>query len=116
MDCKRLPQCVHPETECMCFADSDSSDPASDQFCGYVGRDGETIHPCLQNCCNGGLGCPGQCRGVDPKRPDGTRNIEGKPTGLSILHPEKRLTMFENLFKILILLVVVSTLSLFLRN
>ena len=116
MDCKRLPPCVHPETECMCFADSESTNPQSDQFCGYVGPDGQTVYPCHQNCCNGGLGCPGQCQGVDPKRPDGIRTTGSRPQLFSILDTGDRINFFNNVIKLLILLVTISTLSLFIRT
>ena len=114
MDCRNLPPCHSPEVECRCFTTSDSSDPSGDQFCGYLLSDGKTVRPCAPNCCNGGLGCPGQCRAVDPKRPDFVLE-DGNVRGIStILSPERILT-FENIIKMLIALMAISTLSLFIR-
>jgi hypothetical protein len=115
MDCKNIAPCIGNHEECLCFTDLDSPDPASNQFCGYVERDGKTVHPCAPNCCNGGMGCPGQCGGVDPKRPDAVRNVSAPVKYNTILSDKERLTMFENVFKFLIFLLILSVLSLFLR-
>ena len=113
MECKNQPPCIS-DVQCMCFADSDSPDPTRDQFCGYVGADGKTVFPCSPNCCNNGMGCPGQCRDVDPKRPDYIRDVKEKIVqSLSIATPEQRLDFFEKVLKILIALIIISTISLF---
>lgn len=114
MECKNLPPCYNNDKNCMCFTDSDSTNPEGDQFCGYIGADGETVYPCAANCCNGGLGCPGQCRGVDAKRPDFIRNVVTKGIEyITIASEDERLDFFEKVIKLLIALIVISSLSLF---
>ena len=113
MECNNLAPCIN-DKECMCFADSDSPDPQNDQFCGYVGADGTTVFPCAPNCCNKGRGCPGQCAGVEPKRPDYIRDVKERVVhSLTIATPEERLDFFEKVVKILIALLIISSLSLF---
>jgi len=111
MDCRNLPPCHHPETECRCFADGIQGD----QFCGYLLTDGVTVRPCAPNCCNDGLGCPGQCRAVGPKRPDMIINGSGELTGNTIALAAERILTFENIIKLLTVLCIVSTLSLFIK-
>ena len=117
MDCKNLPPCVGNQEECLCFTDFDSPDPSTNQFCGYIDRDGVTVHPCSQNCCNGGLGCPGQCRGVTAKRPDAVRDLTGKRKTQvnTVFNDHERIIAFENIFKFLVFLLILSSFSLFLR-
>lgn len=115
MDCKNLPPCHHPETECRCFTRYDSENPQGDQFCGYILSDGVTVRPCAPNCCNEGLGCPGQCRGVGPKRPDVVIKGSGRLTGNTIVLRAERILTFENIIKLLVVLCIVSTLSLFIK-
>lgn len=111
MDCNNLPPCYHPEVKCMCFMN-----PAGEQFCGYLLSDGKTVRPCAPNCCNGGLGCPGQCRGVAPKRPDYTIVSEtGGVESNSVFPGFVRIKKFENIITLLIVLLLVSTLCLFIR-
>ena len=113
MECNNIAPCIN-DTECMCFADSDSTDPTADQFCGYVGADGKTVFPCSPNCCNKGRGCPGQCRGVEAKRPDFIRDVKEKVVeSLTIATPGERLDFFEKVMKLLIALLIISSLSLF---
>ena len=113
MDCELSPPCARDSTsECMCFLNEDTNQ----QMCGYVGRDGTTIHACTPTCCNGGLGCPGQCKGVPPKRPDGTYNPRGNPPKFNaVFNTNERRMVFDAIIKFLIMLCVVSTLSLFIR-
>jgi len=117
MDCKNLEPCIGNREECLCFTDLDSTDPQNNQFCGYLGRDGRTVHPCSKKCCNGGMGCPGECRGVSAKRPDAVRDISGskKATVNTIFNDTERIIAFENLFKFLVFLLILSSFSLFLR-
>lgn len=110
MDCKNLPPCHHPETECMCFMNEED-----EQFCGYLLSDGKTIRPCAPNCCNGGLGCPGQCKGVAPKRPDYVIQTDGSVKSNSFLSGTERMLRFENMITLLLVLLVISTLCLFIR-
>ena len=112
MDCTQLDPCINTDKECMCFTYSDSTDPTKDQFCGFIAPDGRIL-PCEPGCCNGGMGCPGQCRDAPPKRPDNTK--EGEKL-LTVLSERDRMVAFENLFKFLLLLVVMSTVSLFIRG
>ena len=112
MDCTSLP-CLNTDQECMCFAYEDSTDPTKDQFCGHVTPDGRIV-PCEAGCCNGGMGCPGQCRDAQPKRPDNTRFADKRL--LPIFSERERLVAFENLFKFLVLLLLLSTVSLFIRG
>ena len=116
MECKNLAPCVN-ETKCMCFVDSDSPDPTRDQFCGYIGADGKTVFPCAPNCCNNGMGCPGQCRDVSPQKPDFVRNVKEKTIQfMTIATPDERLDFFERLLKVLIALLIISSLSLFIST
>jgi len=112
MECKNFPPCHDFQDECMCFTDENSTDPANDQFCGYIGVDGKTVHMCAPNCCNGGLGCPGQCKGTPAKRPQAVRN-----TNAAVTYPQdkERPIVLKNIFIMLIFLLIVSTFSLFLR-
>ena len=115
MDCKRNPPCNYEDMNCMCFAYSGSTNPTRDQFCGYLMEDGKTVRPCATTCCNGGLGCPGQCRDVDPKRPDYIiegGDIEKTPTVFSSV---ERLMKFENMLTLIMVLMLISTLCLFIR-
>ena len=114
MDCKNLPPCYHPGVECRCFADADG--PSSEQFCGYILSDGKTIRPCAPNCCNQGMGCPGQCR-TAPKygAPDFVLDSDRKPIGLTTLLPNKRIVVFEHIIKLLLVLCIISTISLFIK-
>ena len=115
MDCKNLPPCHHPETECRCFTNYDSENPQGDQFCGYLLSDGVTVRPCAPNCCNDGLGCPGQCRAVAPKRPDFIIETTGKIRGITTMLAPERILTFENMIKLLVVLCIISTLSLFIK-
>lgn len=115
MDCGNLPPCHHPETECRCFTYSDSDEPEKDQFCGYLLSDGKTIRPCAPNCCNGGMGCPGQCRAPGPKRPDFVLESDGTPRGVTTLLAPERILTFENILKLLVVLCIISTISLFVK-
>lgn len=111
MDCKNLPPCHHPEVKCMCFLN-----PEGEQFCGYLLSDGKTVRPCAPNCCNGGLGCPGQCKGVAAKRPDYIIDAEtGVVHSQGILPGPERLLQFENIITLLLVLLLISTLCLFIR-
>jgi len=110
MDCKNLPPCNHPETECMCFMN-----PDGEQFCGYMLADGKTVRPCSPNCCNGGLGCPGQCRGVGPKRPDYVIEGDGSIKSKSFFSSAERMMKFDNMITLLLVLLTISTLCLFIR-
>ena len=116
MDCKHnFPPCYHPEVECRCFSYADSEDPQNDQFCGYLLPDGKTVRSCSPNCCNGGMGCPGQCRGADPKRPDFVLATDGTPTGITTLLSPERILTFENIVKLLVVLCIISSISLFIK-
>lgn len=111
MDCRNLPPCHHPEVECMCFMN-----PEGEQFCGYLLADGKTVRPCSPNCCNGGLGCPGQCKGVAPRRPEYVIDSEtGTVRSQSVLPGFVRLAKFENIITLLLVLLLISTLCLFIR-
>ncbi len=112
MDCKQYPPCVRDAmAECMCFLNEEDGQ----QMCGYVGRDGVTIHSCNPTCCNGGLGCPGQCRGVPPKRPDASYNSD-RVIYEKTFSSSQRLEYLNIIMKFILLLCVVSTLSLFIRT
>jgi len=115
MDCKSLAPCLDTGKECMCFTYSDSPNPENDQFCGYI-TPGGGIMPCEPGCCNGGMGCPGQCREAPPKRPDGVQEGGEAPILNSVLSEASRMVAFENLFKILLFLLFMSSLSLFVRG
>tara|TARA_R110002074_G_scaffold447_2_gene2172 strand:- start:513 stop:860 length:348 start_codon:yes stop_codon:yes gene_type:complete len=115
MDCEALTPCVNTGKECMCFTYSNSTDPEKDQFCGYISAGGGIV-ACQPGCCNGGMGCPGQCREAPPKRPDGVQEVGDAPIVTSVLSEKERMVSFENLFKILLLLLLMSTVSLFIRG
>ena len=116
MDCKNLAPCHHPGVECRCFTYADSQNPQGDQFCGYLLSDGKTVRPCAPNCCNDGLGCPGQCRAVDLKRPDFVMESDGTPTGITTALSAERILTFENIIKFLLVLCIISTISLFIKT
>tara|TARA_R110002073_G_scaffold329269_1_gene511521 strand:- start:563 stop:757 length:195 start_codon:yes stop_codon:yes gene_type:complete len=63
------------------------------------------------------MGCPGECRGVSAKRPDAVRDISGRrrATISTVFNDRERIMAFENLFKFLVFLLIVSSFSLFLR-
>lgn len=111
MDCRILPPCHHPEIKCMCFLN-----PEGEQFCGYLLSDGKTIRPCSPNCCNDGLGCPGQCKDIESRRPDYIIDSEtGSIKSHSIFPDYVRLIKFEKIITLLLILVIISTLCLFIR-
>ena len=112
MDCNFSPPCLRDRSaECMCFMNG----ATGDQTCGYLGRDGNTIHSCSPTCCNGGLGCPGQCKGVAPRRPDATYN--GDTVNFhNIYNVGERKGIVNIILNFLLLLAVVSTLSLFIHT
>lgn len=112
MDCQFAPPCARDSTsECLCF----QNEQTGEQMCGYLGTDGSTVHPCSPTCCNGGLGCPGQCKGVAPKNPDALYNPGKPPKFNAVFDTEERRILFDTIIKFLIMLCVVSTLSLFIR-
>lgn len=114
MDCTVTGPCATPDAGCKCFTYSDSELPSMDQFCARVDADG-TILPCAPSCCNNGAGCPGQCRGVSARTPEGIKNVAAIAYE-TVASADERLDYFEKLFKVLVALLIISTLSLFIRT
>ena len=115
MDCRRLGSCPNfpSEPPCMCYT-VEGENETVEQFCGYLGVDGKTVHACAPTCCNGGMGCPGQCKDSPPKRPDGII-LKGKVKKQKTYKRKERFEFLILLLKFMVILVTVSTLSLFLR-
>lgn len=101
---------IFSKRKCKCYAEHGKVgiDAARDQFCGYQGDDG-IVYGCDAGCC--GDGCPGQCEGVKPRPPESFITHDAKP-----IDPNKPEPKFYNeVAKVLLLLVVISTLLLVLR-
>ena len=116
MDCRQFGPCPNSPSEppCMCYT-VEGDDEINKQFCGSLGPDGKTVYPCAPTCCNRGLGCPGQCRHSPPRRPHGII-LKKKVKKDQTYNRRERFEFIILLLKFMIILVTVSTLSLFLRG
>ena len=100
MNCKEL-SCSEKTKDCRCYARIDAKDQKKEQFCGY--RKNSFIIPCDAACCNGGEGCPGQCKGVSERPPYA---IDQNPLEIDRFPLYLKMAIF-----LIIVLLVLSTLS-----
>lgn len=85
-----------------------------DQICGYYDDD-NVFYPCGPDCCNNGEGCPGECAGAAPGRPDESyRSPENLLNQFQSIIEEKEqpadiITDMDKLFKAAIIVLISVT-------